>query len=53
MDKNQFDLWLEAEQRRAVVATRIRELEDEMYYLNDIIETLKPKEFKLGDTNER
>lgn len=51
-DKKQFDLWLEAEQRRAVVDTRIRELESEMIYLNDVIATLKPKEIKLGDSDD-
>ena len=46
--KRQFDLWLEAQQRRAVVETRIRELENEMCYLNDIIETLRPKDSDLS-----
>lgn len=51
MDKKQLDLWIEAEQRRAIVATRIRELEAEMYFLDDIITTLKPKEPKLDDAS--
>lgn len=46
------DIWLNALQRRAVVTTKIMEYEDEIVYLNDIIETFDPNKLnieKLGD----